>query len=209
MPADPAGTDPTVLALARENERLTRRVGGLETQLASLADAVARIALDRDAGNTEGGPRSWLLADDPAAAAADLDDLAGWLAAVYVHFPDAVLPSCWPWHPAAVEELWWLRNAHHDAYSGPGASWQRVADWHDRHRPGVGRRLRSAIGGCELAEHAAGAGHDRPAAAVPSADAAQAVAAAWTATRGRPEPTRDQLDRAAQHDRAQHARSSR
>lgn len=32
------------------------------------------------------------------------------------------------WHPAVVEELWWLRGAHQDAYNGRRASWRDVGD---------------------------------------------------------------------------------
>ncbi|MQA16651.1 MAG: AMP-binding protein [Pseudonocardiaceae bacterium] len=67
--------------------------------------------------------------------------------------PGTALPSCWAWHPAVVEELWWLRNAHHDAYHGRTACWRDVGDWHDRQRPGVTARIRKAIADCELSRH--------------------------------------------------------
>ena len=73
--------------------------------------------------------------------------------AVYLRYRDADCPSCWLWHPEVVEELWWLRQAHADAYHPETGSWLRVGDWHDRQRPGVVRRLVRAVGSCELALH--------------------------------------------------------
>jgi hypothetical protein len=38
-------------------------------------------------------------------------------------------------HVARPPQLW-LRHAHADAYHPTTDTWQRVADWHERHRPG-------------------------------------------------------------------------
>jgi hypothetical protein len=113
------------LAFGRALERATRRADAAEqradgfeallTQLATdVGTLVARSDTDKDTT-----PRSWLLAEDQEQAAADLEDLTGWLARVYLRYPGAVLPSCWAWHPAVVEELWWLRQAHREAYAPP------------------------------------------------------------------------------------------
>jgi hypothetical protein len=108
------------------------------------------------------------------------------------------------WHPDVIEELWWLRCAHADAYDPELGSWQRAADWHDRQRPGVVRRITKDIGTCELALHTPGERRGHPPALVPLAGAAGQVAASWTAT-GRhqppPTPTPAQLDEAERHDR--------
>jgi hypothetical protein len=156
------------------------------------------------------GVRSWLAADDAKRAREDLKDLTAWLEAVYLRYPGAALPTCWLWHPAAVEELWWLRAAHRDAYQGPGASWARVGDWHDRARPGVVRRLDEATGACELALHADGAEASRPAPVVPLAGAAERIATWWSAENRSeipPKPSAEQLAEADAHQHAERTRS--
>ena len=202
--------DPRVIALAREVERATRRVGTVEVlvrQLAADVTGLARVVEEPPADDEVaevGRVRAWLLAEDTERARADLTDLVEWLAAVYLRYPGAVLPSCWGFHPAVVEELWWLRQAHRDAYGGPDASWKLAGDWHDRQRPGVARRIREAIGGCELALHVQGGEQARPKPAVPLAGYADQIADTWTAHRTPPVPTPDQLTEADQHDRDQH-----
>jgi hypothetical protein len=234
-PADPgrdAGTpvepiDPVLRALARGVDRTGRRVDALDALVAQLAADLATLAryVRADTAHPtaqpgpggargEGGegdevspPRAWLLADDPGQAAADLDDLCTWVARVYLRYPRTELPSCWLWHPHAVEELWWLRKAHADAYHPQTGSWPRVGEWHDRQLPGVTQRLAHAIGSCELALHRPGeraAGAPRP---VPFADAAPCVAQTWTGSGGQepgPEPTRQQLAQADAYFRALH-----
>ena len=152
-----------VIALARAVDRAVRRVEALDTVVAQLAADVTVLARALDTrthpqGGAPGagdgpGVRSWLLADDPDQAVADLADLAVWMDAVYLRYRDATVPSCWLWHPEVVEELWWLRCAHADAYHPETGSWLRVGDWHERQRPGVVRRIIRAVGSCELALH--------------------------------------------------------
>lgn len=197
-------TDAPVAALGRALDRTIRRVEALDQAVRVLAGEVAELAADPAAPPS--GPRSWLLTVDPAAAAADLDDLAAWLDAVYRHYPDAALSSCWLWHPAVVEELWWLRCAHAEAYHPESGSWLRVGDWHDRQRPGVARRVRAVLGKCELSRHAPV--RDRPAdvtapARAPLVGHTKAVANAWTnAERSLPEPTTEQLTESESYQRA-------
>jgi len=217
--ADEQASDPQVIALGRTVERTARRVGDLDTLLAQLAADVTALARARTpagsggVGEDERGVRSWLLGagpdGDPEQARADLGDLVGWLGRVFLRYPGAVLPSCWLWHPAVVEELWWLRGAHADAYDPEAGSWLRVGDWHDRQLPGVLRRLTTAVGGCELALHIEGAEAARPPAVVPLAGYADALADSWIsagATHAPPAPNGAQLDEAQRHDRAQHHR---
>lgn len=221
----PPGDDlnSVVFALGRALERALRKLGRLDTQVAQLADQVVALGPDiaPPAGETPervaGGPvgpgvRAWLLADDPAQAAADLDDLTRWVWRVYLWYPDAALSSCWLWHPEVLEELWWLRLAHADAYDPKNGSVLRMGDWHDRQRPGVARRVRTVLGKCDLTRHAAVNG--RPVEITPPgppamAGHAHAVATVWAAGAGLdavratgPEPTADQLAEADAYQRA-------
>ncbi len=204
--------DEAVLALARQVERADRRTEALDRHVAQLAADIGTLARALDTRTQPGsgtepgeGPapvRSWLLADDPDQALTDLADLAGWMDAVYLRYRDGHVPPCWLWHPDVLEELWWLRRAHADAYAPETGSWLRVGDWHDRQRPGVVRRLR-AIAGCELALHLTdptspgwltGSGSQvRPPDPAPVADAVAAVAQAWATLRTQPEPVSAQL----------------
>ncbi len=219
--------DSLVVALARAVDRAVRRVERLDNAMVELAADVAVLARALDtrtypapggasgAGDGERGVRSWLLADDPDQAVADLADLAVWMDAVYLRYRDATVPSCWLWHPEVVEELWWLRQAHADAYHPETGSWIRVGDWHDRQRPGVVRRLR-AVTGCELALHLTDPTHPgrltgasdyiTPPAPAPLTSAVAQVAATWTAARATPEPDAVQL---AESDRLSGRRSWR
>jgi hypothetical protein len=134
--------------------------------------------------------------------------LEPWLASVYLRYPDSELPTCWAWHPDVVEELWWLRNAWCDAYTGAKASWQRVGDWHDRQRPNVTKRLAAAMRGgierratrCNLGKHVAWAGEPAPIAPLP--DLLPHVLAAWCSTdraQWPPTPTPAQVAEAQRH----------
>jgi len=204
--------DPRLVALSRDVERLARRYTDLDQRQADLDGLVRRMTEDlalllpTDDGQDPAALPSWLATDDADRARAMLADLADWLAAVYLRYPDAALPSCWAWHPTVVEELWWLREAHHAAYAGPRACWRDVADWHDRLRPGVVRRLTGISNGCELALHAPGARHASITPDVPLAGALDAVAARWATDRSALEPTAEQLAEAERHDTAAHRR---
>lgn len=209
-PAEPA--DPGLGVLARLVDRSGRRLDAMDAVVAQLAADLGILARyvrsTADPDTTRGGNdstagtasvRTWLLADDAEQAASALDELCTWIGRVYLRYPRTALPTCWLWHPHAVEELWWLRGAHADAYDPETGSWQRVGDWHDRQLPGVVRRLTGSIGSCELTLHEPGqraAAAPRP---VPLAEAAQAVAKTWTASGGAepgPQPSRDQLIKA-------------
>ena len=184
-----------VAALARQVERLETKVDGLGVDriradvhgvvatVAGLAEEVAQLVAS-SAGDE--APPSWLwpreLVDSDEALVV-LQQLMRWAARVYLRYGDAVLPECWLWHPAVIEELVWLRSAWQAAYHGPMASAQRAGDWHDRLRPGVVRRIGGAAGSCSLREH-----FDQPATpVVPTSDAAPAIAA-WWAEPGPPAP---------------------
>ncbi len=217
------GPDPRVLAMARAFDRTRRKVDGLEKQVHRLAEDVTRLAGVLSAGRPgpaggaagdaageedgEGGPppvRSWLLAADPDQAVTDLADLIEWLDRVYLRYPGTELAACWLWHPHVIEELWWLRRAHADAYHPQAGSWLRVGDWHDRQRPAVVRRVRDAIGKCDLSLHAPGKPNGRPPQVAPLAAHAAQIATAWATSSTRPEPTPAQMDEAAAYLQALH-----
>jgi hypothetical protein len=210
--------DPTVVALGRSLSRALRRIDTVDANLLQLATDVAtlRTALSAqpdpdDDGDEAGGPpavRSWLLAANAEQAVEDLGDLVDWVHRVYLRYARAQLSSCWLWHPEVIEELWWLRWAHAEAYGPEGGSWMRVGDWHDRQRPGVERRVNGLLGTCALSRHADRNG--RPAdvtepGAPPLAEHHAAIAAHWVATRtAGPEPTDAVLAEAEQAEYAQH-----
>jgi hypothetical protein len=215
-PASPGAGDnghPRVVALARELERTTRRVSELDQLVRDLADQLASFATPDNEpspkpGDEEVAPpavRAWLQTADPNAGLADLTELIDWLDQVYLAYPDAVVPACWLWHPAVVEELWWLRCAHVEAYHPKVGTWLRVGDWHDRQRPNVAARIRKAVHGCELALHTPGGRRDHQTRA-PLGSAAEQIAA-WTAdgcTATPPAPSPGQLAEAEAYDNAQH-----
>ncbi|MCF7552245.1 hypothetical protein [Pseudonocardia sp. WMMC193] len=216
MSADAEGR---VVALSRELERTSRRLGELDALVRELAGTLAELAA-APAGAQPQQPaspvRPWLGTPDVDTAVADLEDLADWLAAVYLRYADALLPSCWAWHADIVEELHWLRGAYHDAYglNPPGAgaaarqtpSWQKVGDWHDRLRPGVVRRIKTTAGSCELSRHAPGQYLPQRQNAAPLASQLRAIAASWAST-GAPPTVTDDLLAQARHEQQLHLRN--
>src|SRR3954451_19644915 len=155
-----------VAGLAREVDTLRRALDHLRDQLSDLpgrVDDLTKLATDLTNAVAALTARraatpcpSWLLLPaDPDLAARVLDELVGWLAVVYLRYPDGAdhLPECWVWHPDVVEELVWLMHAWAGAYQGPQASVAAVGDWHDRQRPGVVRRTRQNAGSCSFENH--------------------------------------------------------
>ena len=180
--------DPAVAALGRALERTARKLDALEDIVRTLAQ---NVGTGPAAPSTVPEVRSWLLAEDPAQAVLDLGDLVAWVDRVYVRFSRSALSTCWLWHPDVVEELWWLRCAHADAYDPEHGSWLRVGDWHDRQRPGVVNRINAVLGKCSLSRHVTRNGRApdvvEPGRA-PLGDHHNPVAVAW-ATTGAPGPT--------------------
>jgi hypothetical protein len=191
-----------VVGLAREVDTLRRaldpllalpgRVDDLARLLGDLTTAVAALTARRSAAPCP----SWLLApEDPDLAGRLLEELTGWLAAVYLRYPDGAdhLPECWMWHPDVVEELLWLMHAWAAAYQGPAAAVGPVGDWHDRQRPGVVRRIAKTAGSCSIENHQTRTGWTRrpsAAPAVPGTDSVVAIAQWWGTRRDKdaPEP---------------------
>jgi len=180
-----------------------KRVGEVELlirQLAADVVALRDIAQSRADADDARAVRSWLQTTDPDSARRILDDLVGWVDQVYLAYHGVILRSCWLWHPSVVEELVTLREAHHDAYAGPGAGWKAASDWHERYRPGVAKRVGAALSGCDLARHLPGAERHAVARLAPLTAAVGAVAKAWATGRGTPVPTDEQIKEAERHD---------
>jgi hypothetical protein len=200
-----------VAGLARSVETLTRDVAAIKQGLQHTASAAALSQLAQvvtNLGEALSTPRrggkdeqaepvpSWLnLPADSDAAQKMLGELLPWLHDVYLRYGDArrTLPACWLWHGEIVEELVWLMGAWQLAYQGPDASYRLAGDWHDRQRPGVARRIGDLYAaGCDLLTHR---DQPAPAAAVPLADAAEAIVAWWATDRdlAGPVPTAEQV----------------
>jgi hypothetical protein len=186
--------------LAREVDGLRRGLGplaGVPTRVDDLARTVAQLADALAAVPPRQGPTpapSWLAAShDVEAARVLLEGLCDWLHRVFLRYPDAaaVLPECWLYHPDAVEELLWLQHAWIGAYGAKGASVQLAGDWHDRQRPGVVRRLKTAVGSCSKERHQTRTGWGdgpRGAVPVPGLDAVPTIAGWWAGHRDDPAP---------------------
>lgn len=150
-----AGLARLVDGLRRDVEPLTplpQRVEELAEVLARLSETVASLATRRTADPAP----SWLLApESPDDTTTLVEQLAGWMQAIYLRYPDgaASLPDCWLWHPDLIEELVWLMHAWSAAYQGPVACVALAGDWHDRQRPGVVRRIRQSVGSCSRDRH--------------------------------------------------------
>jgi len=194
----------SVAGLAREVEQLSRKLNtldGLHGKVKQLARTVSQLAGEVAQSQTASAGReaavSWLdLPDEEDYARALLDDLTGWMNRVYLRYADAAsLPNCWLWHPEVVEELLWLWQAWAAAYRADDATVAMAADWHDRYRPGVVRRIEKLAKNCSLEQHL----HDRrtPTGGVPALSAVPAIAKWWgdgTQHHGiPPEPTDEQL----------------
>ncbi|SNR29179.1 hypothetical protein SAMN06265360_101317 [Haloechinothrix alba] len=199
--SEPAyATVEAIAGLASEVDGLRRRIETLDhirrrvDELATLVDQLAAHV------NTTGGAAepepvpSWLmLPADRSEAGRVLGELVAWLHAVLLRYSDAAaaLPECWMWHPDVVEELLWLMHTWLAAYQGERASIALAADWHDRYRPGVIRRIKTVAGACSLENHSPPAERTP----VPLSDAAERIAAWWAGHRDEPapEPTEEQF----------------
>ena len=190
--------DPTALAsLAREIDALRRvlaDLAALPRQVSDLAGVVLALSerpADAPADRLPGVP-SWLdSSTDFADTVTLLAELTDWMRTVYLRYADAVtgLPECWLWHPDVVEELLWLRAAWTEAYAADSAA--RAADWHDRQRPGVVRRIRAVAGTCSLEAHQPAGECHRGAEPVPLADVIHAIGEWWTTDREATAPAPD------------------
>lgn len=194
----------SVAGLAREVEQLSRKLKGLDDlpgKVKQLARTVSQLAAEvaRSQRASAGGDVvSWLgLPDEEEYARGLLDELTGWMHRVYLRYADAAssLPNCWLWHPDVVEELLWLWQSWAAAYVSEDATVATAADWHDRYRPGVVRRIGKLAPNCSLEQHLH-ARRTRPG-GVPAVSAVPAIAQWWGDGRQHcgipPEPTPEQL----------------
>lgn len=197
-PADVAGLAREVDGLRRELaplRLLPGRVDELSRVLADLAETVTALR----ARAATPAP-SWLLAPTDATSTGNLlDELAAWLHAIYLRYPDAVesFPDCWCWHPHVVEELLWLMHAWAAAYQGPAASVALSGDWHDRQRPGVVRRIKATAGVCSRENHQTRPGWPDQvtgAPAVPSEGDLDRIGRWWADAREEPAPEPPRTD---------------
>jgi hypothetical protein len=204
-------TTTAVAGLAREIEALRCSVAGLAGlpgRVEAVADLVGRLADQiAAAGEAPVGTVTWLdlpeqharvggLTPADAEARVQLERLAGWMGGVYLRYADAkALPACWLWHPEVVEELCWLRQAWLNAYANPETPVTAAADWHDRLRPGVVRRITGYAGMCSIEQHRPDADRHTYPVAVPLAAAVDTIAAWWTTGRSGlpPVPTAEQV----------------
>ena len=205
-PPIPGGEEPgPVAGLARQVDTLRRQVEpltGLRERVDDLAGLLAELTETVAALTARRGPTpcpSWLvLPTDDELARRVLGELVAWLELVYLRYPDGAqgLPECWCWHPDAVEELLWLMHAWLAAYQGETASVAAAADWHDRYRPGVVRRIHTYArtrGGapCSLEQHQTRPDWDQyptGAAPTPGVEELVPIAGWWAARRGDPAP---------------------
>jgi hypothetical protein len=211
-------TTASVSGLAREVEALRRGVGVLQQlprRVEEVAGLVTRLAerTAAAAGAKTESTVTWLdFPEQPpqsAAGAVDaelmLAQLAAWVGGVYLRYTDAArsFPVCWLWHPDVVEELCWLRQAWLAAYTIEDVPVSAAADWHDRLRPGVVRRVKDYAGMCSIEAHQVDGDRHHPAPAAPLTDAAGVIAQWWTGHRAAPPPvpTPDHTARAGSHGR--------
>lgn len=182
-------------ALARMVERQARALAVQDELLRGLAVDVKALVAKAPAKTPP--PASWLLTSHPDALAELLADLVVWLRDVYLWYPGAVLPSCWMWHPACIEELAWLRQYHAEAYHPSGKSVAKAAEFHERFLPGVLHRLAAGpYADCDLTRHVPGEDRARTEPDnAPLHDDTHQIATAWM-DQTIPEPTTRDLDEA-------------
>ena len=168
-PADPVGDVAREVAVGRALGRVTywlndadARAAGFEAQVNELGDLLTALAADINAEAARVGkqgkgaaPSSWLLAGDRRRA------------------------TGWAWHPGVVEELWWLRQAHREAYAPTARSVAQAGDWHDRLRLGVVARLAVVARDCDLSRHTANGDRIQDPPVVPLAGEAKWIATHW------------------------------
>ncbi|PZS26561.1 MAG: hypothetical protein DLM61_18100 [Pseudonocardiales bacterium] len=195
-------TTSSVTGLAREIEGLRAdltEIRTLKARLDELADLVAQLATAVATATPAGGVgvASWLdlPTDPPDTAAAVLTELIAWMEVVYLRYSDAAqgLPDCWLWHPDVVEELLWLMHAWLAAYHDDTAPVSLAADWHDRYRPGVVKRINTTAGRCSLEAHQPRDNQpdDGGQPVVPLAEAMAPIAEWWATHRTNPAPHPD------------------
>lgn len=194
-----AGEGDSVLVFSRRLSRVEEWQAEVEQFRKETSGHIKRLATLVAGGGTADDDAPpvpcYLTVEDPAEATAAVEDLAGWLTAVYLKFGDAELPPCWAWHPDAVYELTILRGSWAEAHFGKQRSVAAVREWLEK-RPGVVQRL-ERLRRCELEAHL----DDGPARSTytrtaPLRSALPRVAGMWAAARDLPFPTTDDMTEA-------------
>lgn len=193
-------TTEAVAGLASELDGLKRRVRPLHAipgHVETLADRVEQLAMDLSAFLDRAGPKAiptWIAGPtgDEDYYATVLGQVVSWCETVFMRYPDgqAALPDCWVWHPHVVEELVMCQHFWAAAYEQQTASAMLAADWHDRCRPGVVRRIREAVGTCSLENHDT----PTPEPTVPGRTAVEPIAQWWAHRHDRPAPAPSAAD---------------
>jgi len=148
--------------LAARVEAAEAAIGGHASLLATTSDLAREVsqlsATITGQGSPPTGQPASLHPRQPVWAAMNqveyadsLRDLARWVTGVvFRRYPAtaALLPPCWPAHPAVVEELDWLYWDWTGWALDPDARSRDAADWHDRWLPGVLARIRPQLAAC-------------------------------------------------------------
>jgi hypothetical protein len=158
--------DPRLNRLAKQVDVLRKQVSDiplLQADVAAHGRSLAVLAaMNRPtteqpaiagqvAADAEDVVPEWMWVRDAAQAVAWLNDLTVWVPRVWLRYPGAAMPKCWPWHPAAVAELLACRHVWGSA-TASGAGTDALAAWHDRWRPGTSRRVGQVMSGCERSQ---------------------------------------------------------
>ena len=111
-------------------------------------------------GPTEEEPAAPWAARSPPEAWAALAAWVDWAQRTYMPRRDSAIATCWPAHPAAVEELAALRASWVDAMvkdRGSKSVGDAAAYWHDRYMYSASERVRLHLAKCRDGGHQAGA----------------------------------------------------
>lgn len=212
MGSDGVDLSAAMAGLAREVEALSRRtdkLAGLGPRVEQLAELLSRLAAatatngSSPAGNAEPVP-TWLAGvHTTVEARVLLVALDEWVRGVFLRYGDAEhFPrECWPWHPDVVEELLWLQAMWMLAYDTQGAKPSATADWHDRYRPGVVKRICGTkgrggyAGGCTIENHQGVRRQDTPPVNSLDGGTLDSLTEWWSTSRDTPAPDAPTSDR--------------
>ena len=161
---DPATLRAQVTGLKRQVATITASdSGGISALAAAVGALTDRITALEDTLSQRGDSELWDFTGLPGsfdgqAREAAWEQLTGWvgdvLGGVYqLTIPPGQarqlpgphdgyrLPPCWSRHPDLVADLAWLAQEWIRLYRTPYGTPARAGDWHDRHLPGLRRRL--------------------------------------------------------------------
>lgn len=180
----------TRAACRAESGDLAGVLGGLQARMEAVEEVVAESP-DR---RRPPPPVSWLAPQRPDTQPETLGELIDWLEAVYLHL--APLPVCWLRHPAVVDKLLALAQAHWRAYHGPERSVAYAIHWQTREQPDTTAWIDRLGRACPAAHRHGSHPTERPEA--PLSAFADEIETAWTAHRQLPAPTDAEITAAKQ-----------